>query len=165
MEESYITSPQAGASYTGGTGDGSLSEATGTAGDSDGIAKVTVYLYREATSGNASGYWNGSVSNPAFTAEYDALVNEVAATNTATTEAAYSTWSLKLPQLSIGDYSLRATARDSKGNFSGASAGVTANGIAGTALSDAPFSASALDGVLKFTIIAPSTTPDESPDM
>ncbi len=161
-----ITSPQAGGSYTSGSGANSLNEVTGTAGDADGIARVTVYLYREATSGNTAGYWNGDVNNPQFSPDYDASINEVAVVSTATTGAPFSTWSLELPDLTVGNYSLRATARDSLGNFSGASAGVTTTVMTGGALSNVFPGASLAptDNVLKFTITAAQAAPRAGPD-
>ncbi len=86
-----ITAPASGSSITQGT----LSTATGTAGDADGIAGVTVRLYRKVGAGNTAGYWNGT----SFDATYNVATHERAATNTGT---GFSTWSFDLPALTVG---------------------------------------------------------------
>ena len=76
-----ITAPASGSRITQGT----LSTATGTAGDADGIAGVTVRLYRKVGAGNTAGYWNFIC----FDATYNVATHERAATNTGT---GFSTW-------------------------------------------------------------------------
>lgn len=150
-----ITSPKTGTIYTSGD----LTQATGTASDADGIAGVTVYLYRTDAGGNTAGYWNGDVANPQFAPAYNASLNERPATSTATGGAdAYATWSLALPSLGAGTYLLRATARDTKGNYSSANGGATstisAASVDGRAITSTPSA-----GAISFSIAGSQTTP------
>ena len=81
--------------------------ATGTVADSggSGVASVKVRLYRFAASGVTAGYWAGGTT---WSATYTAA-NDRLATGT-------SNWSLTLPTLTNGNYSLEAIATDKAGN-------------------------------------------------
>jgi hypothetical protein len=87
-----------------------LSQAVGTASDSNGISGVTVWLYRYAGNGNTAGYWNGNLNTP----EYGAGITNIPAVSA----NSFANWSAALPALQAGQYKIQATARDSKGNWS-----------------------------------------------
>lgn len=75
---------------------------SGTASDSEsGVSNVTVRLYRFASSNQPAGYWNGST----WDVDYLASKHERVASGT-------TNWSLALPKLPSGKYTLRATASD-----------------------------------------------------
>lgn len=83
----------------------SFASATGTASDAgSGLNKVTVRLYRYAAGSTAAGYWNGTAWDGAYDTKH-----ERPATGTAS-------WSLTLPTLAQGQYSVRATATDKAKN-------------------------------------------------
>ena len=106
-----ITTPKNNVSYTTAT---VPTTATGTASDADGIEAVTVLLHRHAMGGNTAGYWNGaSTTTPTYDAVYHPARHEIAATSS----DAFANWTLALPKLGVGKYSLRATARDTLGNI------------------------------------------------
>ena len=88
-----ITSPIHNKSY------GSLSQATGTASDAGSIASVKVRLSRVINS--ATSYWNGTA--------WTSTAVELAATGT-------TSWTLTMPTLPNGKYTLRASALDRAGN-------------------------------------------------
>lgn len=95
------------------TAKSSFPSASGTANDSEsGLDKVTAMLYRFAAGSTTAGYWNGS----SWDGSYDAAKHERLATGT-------TTWSLSLPALAQGQYSVRATASD-KAKNNGASSTV-----------------------------------------
>ena len=100
-----ITSPTEGQKFTTPP-----TQATGTAGDSDGISIVTVLLYSAVGNGTTPGYWNGSTTNPEYSLDYDPTVHEITATGT-------TNWTLALPTLRTSQYYVRATARDTAGNW------------------------------------------------
>ncbi len=98
-----ITAPSAdGATYT------SLTTATGKATAVNGlsVSGVTVQLYRYASGTTPAGYWAGA--NTWATS---------ATAATARTATGTATWSLALPTLADGEYSLLATAKDSNGKL------------------------------------------------
>ena len=105
-----ITTPQNNKSYTTAT---VPTQASGTASDADGIEAVTLLLFRYAGNGNTTGYWNGvSTTTPVYDTAYNPAKHE----RPASTSNAFANWTLALPTLGAGKYSLRATARDTKGN-------------------------------------------------
>ncbi len=80
----------------------------GTASDAVGLDKVTVRLYRYATSSVAAGSWAGEEN---WSTTYNGAINERLATGT-------TNWSLPLPDLAEGRYFCMATAIDKAGNIS-----------------------------------------------
>lgn len=82
----------------------SVTQVTGTASDANGITKVTVRFYRQATATTTAGYWAGGST---WTAQYSAA-NELPATGT-------TSWSFALPSLPPGGYIVAATATDGAG--------------------------------------------------
>jgi len=95
-----VTTPTPNGSYT------SISAAKGSASDGGaGISSVTVMLYRYATAKTTAGYWSGGTT---WSTGYSAS-NERPASGT-------TNWSLTLPTLTSGQYSVRATATDKVGN-------------------------------------------------
>lgn len=85
----------------------SLSSASGTTADTggSGVGTVTAALYRYPTATVSAGYWAGGTS---WTSTYGAS-NERVTTGT-------TSWSLTLPTLTPGQYSLRVTVKDKVGN-------------------------------------------------
>lgn len=81
--------------------------ATGTASDDSGSlgSGVTLVLYRYATSKKAAGYWAGGTS---WNSSYS-VSNERPVSGT-------TTWNLILPTLTVGQYYVRAKAKDAVGN-------------------------------------------------
>ncbi|HEY0072655.1 MAG TPA: Ig-like domain-containing protein, partial [Abditibacteriaceae bacterium] len=84
----------------------SLPSVTGTAADAGGLAKVTVRLFRTATSTTAAGYWAGGEN---WTSTYSAAANELPVNG-------LFSWSLTLPPLAEGKYYCLATATDKAAN-------------------------------------------------
>jgi VCBS repeat-containing protein len=105
-----ISAPVLGRTYAGTA----LSQAQGTASDSDGISEVRVRLFRYATNGNSAGFWNGSTTAPVYEAAFNAGQHE----RLALSSNGYANWSLALPALVSGKYYLQALARDTQGNWS-----------------------------------------------
>lgn len=86
----------------------SLASATGTASGGSGVTSVKVQLYRYGNASTTPGYWGGGTT---WTSTYSAATNERAASGT-------TNWSVSLPSLAYGAYSIRPTARDSAGKTS-----------------------------------------------
>ncbi len=95
-----VTAPVAGRNYL------TLPKATGTANDvGSGVARVTGRLFRAARGTSPAAFWaGGNFWTPTYTA-----VNEVLAAGT-------TSWSINLPTLQPGSYSLRVAATDRAGN-------------------------------------------------
>ena len=94
-----VTSPVNNTVYT------TRPAAQGTATDEGALESVKVRLYRYATATETAGYWAGGITWSATYSE----VNDILALGT-------SSWSLRLPVLSIGSYFIEAVARDKAGN-------------------------------------------------
>ncbi len=115
--EVTITAPASGSTLT----QGSRSTATGTAYDKDGIDSVLVRLVRKAEGNNKAAYWNST----RFDETYNPALHEMTATST----DGFATWSLDLPALEMGNYTIYALAKDTLGNYSAANKGAVAKSV------------------------------------
>ena len=96
-----ITSPKTGTVLKSG-----VVTVAGTSRDLNGVASVTVLLYRAASGKITAGYYNPTTKKWTPTAT---AANEIPAVGTAK-------WTLRLPTLDATRYTLRATATDKAGN-------------------------------------------------